>query len=203
VANGSRVSRAGNGAAAGSTQIEMNGLAGIIAPSGSLHGVDPASYPDWASYAKTSAGTASEGMFLECEQEVNMQSGEQIDLWVTTPTVHRAVAALLTTLKRFPGTTQLKGGYSGLDLDSVSQGNTGANSSTLVYDKDMAESGVAYGVSTNRMFVYSNSDWEWMQEDGAVLSRVPNKDAYEAVLFAYKDIGTDGRNAHAKISGIS
>jgi hypothetical protein len=203
VANGSRITRAGSGAAAGTGQKELTGVKAIVAASGALFGLDPANYPDWASYVKTSAGTASEAMFIEADQEVNLMSGEQINLWVTDVAVHRAVAALLQSDKRFPGTNQLSGGYTGLDMSSVSQGGTGANTVTMTFDKDMVEDGTAYGFTTSRMMVFSNSDWEWMEEDGAILNRVPNKDAYEATLFAYKEIGTDARNAQCKITGIS
>lgn len=202
VASGSRISRHGNGGT-GVTQKEITGAKAIVAASGSLYGIDPATYPDWASYVKTSAGAVSEDMFIEVDQEVNMASGEQIDLWVTTSAVHRGVAALLQSDKRFPGTNQLRGGYSGLDMSSVSQGMQGANEVTMVFDKDMTESGAAYGFCTKRLQEYSNSDWEFMQDDGAILSRVANKDAYEATIFAYKEIGTDGRNAHGKIEGIT
>ena len=202
VANGTRISRAGSGGT-GTTQQEITGIKAQVAATGALFGVDPATQPDWASYVKTAAGAVSESMFIEAEQEVNMASGEQISLWVTTAAVHRGVANLLTSLKRFPGTAELKAGYQGLDMSTVSQGNTGSNTTVMTFDKDMTEAGTAYGLTMSRFNCYSNSDWEWMQEDGAVLSRVPNKDAYEAVLFAYKEIGTDGRNAHAKITGIT
>ena len=202
VANGSRISRNGAGGT-GATQSELTGLKAQVAASGALFSIDPATNPDWASYVKTSAGAVSEDMFTEVDQEVNMASGEQIDLWITTSAVHRGVASLLQADKRFPGTNELRGGYTGLDMSSVSQGMTGANTTSMVYDKDMTETGCAYGISTNRFACYSGSDWEFMQEDGAILNRVPNKDAYEATLFAYKEIATDGRNAHGKIEGIT
>ena len=202
IANGSRISRSGSGGT-GATQSELTGLKAQVAASGALFSIDPADNPDWASYVKTSAGAVSEDMFTEVDQEVNMASGEQIDLWITTSAVHRGVASLLQADKRFPGTNELRGGYTGLDMSSVSQGMTGANTTSMVYDKDMTEDGCAYGISTNRFACYSGSDWEFMQEDGAILNRVPNKDAYEATLFAYKEIATDGRNAHGKIEGIT
>lgn len=204
VANGSRISRAGSGQFSGNTvQKEMTGVKAQVAASGALFGVDPANYPDWASYVKTTAGAASEAMFIEASQEVNLLSGEDLNLWVTDVAVHRKVAALLQSNKRFPDTNMLSGGYSGLDMSNVTQAGGGGNTVSMVFDKDMTEDGVAYGFTTSRMFVFSNSDWEWMEEDGAILNRVPNKDAYEATLFAYKELGTDGRNAQCKITGIT
>lgn len=202
VASGSRISRAGSGGT-GATQSELTGLKALVAGSGALQGIDPADVPDWAANVFTSAGAVSEDMFIEADQETNMASGDTIDLWITTSAVHRGVAALLQGDKRFPGTNELRGGYSGLDMSSVSQGMTGANSTSMVFDKDMTEDGVAYGLTTSRISCYSGSDWEFMQEDGAIMNRVPGKDAYEATVFAYKELGTDGRNSHARISGIT
>jgi len=72
-----------------------------------------------------------------------------------------------------------------------------------VYDKDMVEDGAAYGLTMRRWQNYRMSDWEFMQDDGAILNRVPNTDAYEGTLFCYSEMATDGRNAHCKISGIT
>lgn len=204
VASGTRISRAGNGMFAGNTvQKELTGARSIVAATGTLFNIDPTANPDWASFVKTSAGVVTEDMFEEVDQEVNLASGEQIDLWVTTALIHRKVSALLTGLKRFPGSTELKGGYTGLDMSTMSQGMSGTNTVSMVYDKDMTETGAAYGFCTKRLTMFSGSDWEFMQEDGAILSRVPNKDAYEATLFAYKELGTDGRAAHGKIEGAT
>ena len=68
----------------------------------------------------------------------------------------------------------------------------------MYWDKDCPDA-TAYGLTTDRFQWYKMSDWEFMEEDGAVLNRVPNFDAYEGTLFLYSEFATDGRNAHAKI----
>ena len=40
------------------------------------------------------------------------------------------------------------------------------------------------------------------EEDGAVLNRVPNVDAYEGTLFLYAELATDGRNSHALVKDL-
>jgi hypothetical protein len=72
----------------------------------------------------------------------------------------------------------------------------------MVFDKD-CQANTAWGVTTRRFQWYKMSDWEFMEEDGAVLSRVPNVDAYEGTLFLYSEFATDGRNAHAKIADLT
>ena len=193
--------RTGSGGTGAGTK-ELTGLKGQVAATGALWNIDPASWPNWASHAQTATGI-TESEFIEASQEVNLNSGEQVDLWITTAEIHRAVAALLQSNKRFPTTTELSGGYTALDVSDVSQGSMGAHTVGMFYDKDMTEAGVAYGLTMRRWQNYKMSDWEFMSEDGAVLNRVPGVDAYEATLFCYQEMATDGRNAHAKISSLA
>jgi hypothetical protein len=203
VAGGEQVFRQG-AAGTGASQKEITGLVTQIAATGALWNIDPATSPTWASYVDDpgSNRAVSETMFIKAAQEVNIASGEEIDLWVTTAGVTRSYGALLTSLKRFNDPVKLRGGYAGLDLSNINQGNTGSNSVALVFDKD-CPSNTAFGLTTRRFQWYKMSDWEFMQEDGAVLSRVPNTDAYEGTLFLYSELATDGRNAHAKIGSLT
>jgi len=45
-------------------------------------------------------------------------------------------------------------------------------------------------------------DWDWMDEDGAVLSRVSGYDAYEAALFWYSDLATDRPRSHSFLRDV-
>lgn len=196
--------RAGSGGS-GADQKELTGLSAIVDSTGELFNIDPATVSKWASYEDANGGSnraVAETMFTKAAMEVNIRSGESIDLWVTTDGVHRGVANLLTSLKQFPSTNQLKSGYTGLDMGSVSQGNSGSQEVTLTYDKDCTGN-TAYGLTTKRLQQYRMSDWEFMEEDGSVLSRVSGQDAYEATLFCYHEIATDARNAHAKIADLT
>lgn len=46
-------------------------------------------------------------------------------------------------------------------------------------------------------------DVDWMDKDGNVLSRVANKDSYEATLFSYMNLGTKMRNSLGALVGIN
>ena len=205
-ANLDLIFRAGAGGADGGVgQKELTGLQTIVAATGTLFNIDPTVSSRWASWVDSNAGTnraVAENMFTRASMEVNIRSGEQINLWVTTDGVHRGVANLLTSLKQFPSTNQLKAGYTGIDMGSVAQGQGGGNEVTLVFDKD-CPGNQAFGLTTKRLQQYRMSDWEFMEEDGAVLSRVSGQDAYEATLFCYHEIATDGRNAQAKIVDLT
>ena len=188
-------------------QKEVTGLQTIVASTGSLFNVDPATaaYADWASYVDGNSGTlraVTENQFVRAQQEVQIRSGEMANLWVTSDGVHRQVSNLLTSIKRFPNTLQLKGGYEALDMSAQGQGRSGANQVGLVYDVDCPEY-TAFLLNTSRLQWHRMSDWEFMEEDGAVLSRVANTDAYEATLFCYAEQATDTRNAHARINDLA
>jgi hypothetical protein len=204
VTAGDFVTRTGSGGI-GAAQKEITGLQAQIAATGALWNIDPAVTPNWVSYVDDPGGATrpvTENMFMKAAQEVNINSSEEINLWVTTAGVTRSYGALLTSLKRFNDPLKLHGGYTGLDMSNINQGNTGSNSVAMVFDKD-CQANTAWGITTRRFQWYKMSDWEFMEEDGAVLSRVPNVDAYEGTLFLYSEFATDGRNAHAKIGSLT
>jgi hypothetical protein len=192
----------------GSAGYEITGLKKAIAATGAYHGIDPATEPVWAAYVDDNGGAmrvTSEELWVKAWQEANLNSGEEIDLWVTDAKTHRDTAALLTGLKRFVNTVEVSGGYKGLDMTAVGQGNSSGKTVTLHYDKD-CDPGVAYGLCKSTWHWDRMSDWEFMDDDGAILSRVVTstgrKDAYAGTLYCYADIATDNRGANAALRNI-
>jgi hypothetical protein len=198
VANGDTMVRSGSGGS-GAAQKELTGLQSIVAASGSLFNVDPSTNPSWVSTVKDNSGTfrpVSETLFAGAMQDAEILGGANIDLWITSPGVHRAYAALLTSQKRFTNTLELKGGYKALDMTA------GGSSVPLMWDRD-CPSNKAFGLATPHLVQFQMSDWEFMQEDGAVLFRVSGTDSYEATLFKYHELATDKRNAHVLVSDLT
>lgn len=193
--------RAGaGGAIGGAGQKELTGLQAQISASGVLFGVDPSVNPIWKAYVDSNSGnlrSVSENMFAKAAQRIRIAGGTDVDVWMASDGVHRAYSTLLTGLKRFPGTTDLKGGYKGLSLDAG-----GVSGQYLTWDRD-SPANKAFGLRTQNIQEYRYSDWEWMDQDGAILQRVIGFDAYEATLFKYHELATDKRNAHGLISDIT
>lgn len=186
------------GAIGGAGQKEITGLQSIVAASGTLHNVNPSTVPVWVSYVDTNSGTLrspTDALFEEAIDEVVQESGEAPNLLVTSFGVGRAYANGLKDQKRFNNTVELKGGFSGLSVQS------GSETLALVRDRD-CPANTAFGVNTNHLTHNIQSDWDWMSDDGAVLSRVSGEDAYEATLFKYSELTTDQRNAHFKIGDL-
>lgn len=188
------VFRAGNNTA--NATNEITGLAKIVASSGTLHNVDPTTHGSWVAHVDSTGGSISETNMAKAVQNGQIAGGKYPKIGICSDGVHRAYAALLQSMKRFPGTVNLKGGYAGLDF--TASGPT----IPIVWDRD-ATGGCLYFLDTDELVQFEMSDWEWMDEDGSVLSRVSGVDAYEATLFKYHELATTKRNAHSLMSGLT
>lgn len=192
-----KVVRAGNGGSGGA-QVEITGLQTIVDSSGTLFGVDPSSYPSWAATETAVSGSITENAIEKAIHDVDIAGNGAVKLALTTHGVQRAYSALLTSLKRFNTPLELKGGYKGIAI--AAGGEYGELA--LKTEKD-CPTGVMFGLDTENLVEHMSCDWEWMDDDGSVLSRVPNRDAYEAVLYKENELTTPERNAHFKLTGIT
>jgi hypothetical protein len=184
-----RVFRTGNGGD-GDDQAEITGLQTLVDDDSELFGIDPADYDVWASTVYTSSEAPSEDVFAVMLDDVYIASGEEVDAIMTTPGVSRNYANSLTSQKQFVNEQKLTGGYSGLAIQS------GRGVVPLMWDRDCPDKH-AFGIAKKHLIVNHASDWNWMEEDGAVLARVPGDDFYSAELYRYMELTLDRRNAFA------
>lgn len=190
--------RSGAATTVSGTTSELTGLPAIVAASGALFNVDPATYPVWASTVDGNGGTnraATDNVFEKVIDDIWLQSGEAPTFIVTSPGVRRNFAAQLKSQKRFADTVDLKGGFKALTVDAS---NT---SLPIAVDRDNPDN-TAFLLNLPAFCQNQSSDWEFMDEDGAVLHRVANADAYEATLFKYHELTTDRRNVHGRINDL-
>ena len=178
---------------------EILGLDSIVSATGTLHGVNPVTYPIWKSYEADVDGALADTDIHTALDEVGFESGldpESTDgfVFVTTRGVRSRYAQTLTSLKQFTNAEALhvRGGFKVLDFDG-----------RPIYTDDQCQLGRFYGLSTKDLFWSEASDWEWLDKDGAVLSRVDGYDRYEAVLYKYANLGTTRRNGHFLLYGIT
>jgi hypothetical protein len=201
VASSHKIFRSGVFTAGGANNstTELTGLQSIVAATGSLFNVDPATVPSWASYVDSNSGTnrsLSENLLASVIHNVAIASGYEPNLAFSSDGVHRSFANLLTSLKRFNNTVEVKGGFKGLEMTA------GGGSIPFMWERDAKDNSV-FLLNTDHLTEFQMSDWDWMDQDGAILSRVSNTDAYEAVLFKYCELATDQRNAHGLISDVT
>lgn len=196
-ADGDSVVRSGSGGS-GAAQKEFTGLQSIVDSTGALFNVDPSTTPLWKSTELSNSGTArpfTENLAAQAVDAVDIASGETPNLLITSDGVRRSYAAQLQTQKRFNDTLTLKGGFAAV---SVAAGDTNL---AMTWDRDCPDT-IAFLLSTDHLTKHEMSNWEWMDEDGAVLRKVPNIDSYEATLFSYAELTTDARHTHAKIADL-
>jgi hypothetical protein len=176
---------------------EITGLEQIVDSTGSLHGIDPATYSRWSSYELAVSGLPTDTVFEAASDEVHLASGNDIDVVVTSFEVARTFASTLKAQKRFASEpVVLKGGFKAISV------TTPRGEFALRSERD-CETAVAFGLTTEALIHYTASDWEFMDEDGDMLVRTNQQDAYEATLYRYHELATDQRNAHFKLTALT
>lgn len=180
----------------GSYLLEMMGLKGIVGTTGTIGGINRATAGNeyWKANASSNSGTLRK-LTLDLMQEVwdlTEDEGGDITLLLTSRPVRRKYLSLVRADGRFVNTLKLDGGFSALEY----------NESALVVDKHCLPNRIYY-LDESTIELYRMSDMDWMDEDGAILSRVSGKDAYEAVLFMYATLGCSACNKNGLLEDIA
>lgn len=186
----------------GDGQSELTGLQTMVASSGNVHALSAATEPRWASRQYNSVGSLSETAVVKGMNEVEIDSGKDIDLLVCAYGVWRAAGNLFQTLKRFNDTTTVKGGWKGVTFDAIMQGGKGNTSAVIVPCRDTPD-GTLWGLNTTAFQYMTLQEWDWMDADGAVLSRVSGQAAYGATLEKMAEMVCTQRNANFVMKGIT
>lgn len=189
---------------AGSRNIEMMGLGGIVSNAdptgGALQGLAVANYNWWKANVLANGGTnraISDTLLQTAIDKLEAESAGEATAIYTSFGVRRAYQALLTATKQLVNTQELQGGYKAISYMGGSHGVI-----PIIADKD-APANKMFIVNENELALYRLADFDWMQEDGAILARVTGKDAYEAVLYVYQELGTSMRNSHVLLDDIT
>ena len=168
---------------------EMMGLRGIIDDSGHLDTLQTitrstsgnaywkASVVDYGSAA--APATLTEAYMQEGSTLCEKNDGE-VSFILSTFGLRDSYVSILQSDKRFVNTTELKGGFKSIDF----------NGTPLTPDKDCTPY-TMYFVDKSTLELYEQSPISWADEDGSVLSRVTNYDAYEAFLYYYANLGAN------------
>ena len=178
---------------------EMMGIKGIVDDTEyvtTLHGLSRDSYAWWNCSTNSNddnSGTNRDLTLSLIQDSLTSveKNGGKTDLIVTTPALRDTYASLLVADKRFVNKLNLDGGFKALEYSGI----------PLVADPDATEN-TMYFLDLDHLFIMQTSDWDWMDQDGAVLNRVSDKDAYEAVLFWYANLATDRPRAHSFLRDV-
>ena len=187
---------------AGSRDLEMMGLGGIVSATTTVQGLDVATYPWWVATVQGNSGTAraiSDTILQKALDTLTQNSNGKASAMYTTYGVRRAYQSILAAQKQFVNTMTLTGGF-----DTIAY-----NGLPIIPDKN-APSGKIFVVDESKLKFYRMSDnggedngLFWLEEDGNMLKYVTGYDAYEAILCLYSNLGTTMRNAFVRIEDIT
>jgi len=208
-------------AAAGAHRYEMMGISGIVddrnldeinvyngtddslstAYVDGLQGLAVGTYTWWKAIVDAHAGgrysaqraltfTLMQKVFDKVEEAAGKDYGPNLIL--TTRAIRREYLELCQADRRYVNTMELDGGWTAIDYNGV----------PFTVDNDAIDGNIFF-LTTSDLQIYRMADYDWMQKDGAVLSRITNYDAYEAVLYRYAELGCTRRNAQGLLADLS
>ena len=180
---------------AGNKGLELTGLDAVFAQTGSIYGLDRATYP-WLKAQRINVnGEIAEVKIQEAIDKGEVRAGSVIDLMLCSMGVRRAYYNLQLAQKSHVNTLELKSGWKALAF-------TGGNQEVPLTADKYVEAGKIYCLDMSDWAFYHMGDYEWLDADGAMLSRVANKAAWEATLARYADIGCAKPKGQIELYGI-
>jgi hypothetical protein len=187
---------------------QMMGILGIISDSdpvnaggllaNGLHGLTVAAQPNWKAQMIGSESTRRDISTTDLQRLLTLITTNTaydeaaVKFFLTHPFTKDKFVELMLNERGYYNEMTLDGGFEAVLY----------NKKPIVADPQ-ARRGRINAIVPEAMAIFRTSDFEWMEDDGSVLSRVSGKDAYEAVLFHYGDLACLVRNAQGAIIGIN
>ena len=185
----------------GNFALEMMGLLGIVNNANTRDGQfigaldrTVAANGFWNANVLANGGNAR-NLTLDLMQQgfdASEIEGGEVSLIITSYAQRRRYLAIVKADGRFVNNLKMDGGFEALDY----------NGKPLVVDRHM-QPGAMYFLDESTLEFYRMSDFDWMDEDGSVLSRVAGVDAYEATLFKYATLGCSACNNNTVIQDLA
>jgi hypothetical protein len=171
---------------------ELDGLTGMISSTGTYLGIERAGKPEWQGTEVALNGNLTEEAIRSLIDTLEINGTAAPDLLITDYKTRRRYEKLLQSQKRFVNPMQLEGGHKALEFDGM----------PMVVDKDAPPQRL-FAVNTGDISWAVMQEIDWMDRDGAVLSRVAGRDAYEATLYTYKNLKCKRPANLGVLSGIT
>ena len=185
----------------GSVNREISGLGAIVANSGILYNINPATEPEWTSEIDSNGGTGralSEGLMVRLVDRIRSRGGKT-SVILTDDGSYRAYWSLLSQLRGFTNTTSFSGGYTGLSF------HAGDQEIPVVSDYD-APLGVMHFLNEDDITFYRDRDIHWLDRDGTIMKQKSDAsgvyDVWRAWMLERHELGIGRRNTHGKLADI-
>lgn len=185
---------------------ESMGLLGLIDDGGyvaTLHGVNRTSYPLFQSTVIGSVGALSADVLQRGIDLADQRGDGDIDTLAMHHSVRRAYIAMTDGERRY---------VSG-DLSKPDAGTVAAKKRSLTFggieimEEKHAPYGMIFGLDSSTCSRYVEVAGEWMDEDGAILSRIGTgatlQDAFEAVYRIWQNFHIEKPNTCFRLDGVT
>jgi hypothetical protein len=154
----------------------------------------PATVQTWRGNVIDNGGTPipfAPDMLQQGMDLVDTAGDGTIAMWVTTHGIRRQYLNGLVAAKRYPNAMEMDGGFKALSYDGR----------PIVVDKDCTR-GRIYGLDLESLFLAYETDYDWIDQDGSVLHRMPDADAFQACMYRYWNFCTEARNRNVALIDI-
>lgn len=176
----------------GNYGLELTGLGAIFKENNTIYGIDRSQFKWFNPTVINTVGTISEIKIQNAVDEAERRAGGNVNIMAGSYGVRRAYQELLTATKRTVDVMKLKGGYSALLFNDI----------PITVSK-YAPTGTLYGLDMSTIKMYQIMDYQWLDEDGAVLSRIAGKPVWAATLAKYCDTGINKPAGSYVMNGIT
>lgn len=181
--------------------LEPVGLLGLVDDTTyltTLNNINRSTYPIWQSTVISSVGPLSADV-LQRGLDVADQRGEgEIDYFLTHHSVRRAYLTL----------TEADRHYGGGDLKNPDAGTIAAKMKDVTFGdikwrvEKFAPFGILFGIDTSYFTRWVEVEGEWADDDGTILMRITDVDAYEARYRVWENYSNDRPAACVRWDGI-
>lgn len=181
----------------GSYNNEITGLGAIFKSTGSLYGLNRASYSWMIPYMKnievdSKKTDISEVAMQRAIDELDELSNSKVDFIVCSAGVKRNYQSYLASYRSNVDIMNLEGGFKAISYNGI----------PVVSDR-FVPANTMYLLNTSEFNLHQLCDWKWLEsEDGRVIKQTPGKPTYQATLVKYADIICNKPSGQAKITGI-
>ena len=180
---------------------ELMGIMGIVDTGEfvrTFQNVDRNVYLNWRANVLGNSGnnrTLTLALMQQAVDAAEIAGSGEVNFVVAHTSVRREYINALTPDVRFLP-MELRGGMKKLTFAG------GEQEMPFEFDKH-CELNSVYFLSTEAFTWYVLKDFHFAQEDGAILSRLANTDAYQGWLKFYGNLGCDAPNANSKLENIT
>jgi len=143
-------------------------------------------------YTKSNVGEISETAIQTAIDEIEEESGCEVDFIACSSKVRRAYQEAISSYKKNIDVMNLQGGFKAISYNGI----------PVVTDR-FVEDDAMYILSTKEFELCQLCDWQWLEGiDGKIIKQKEGFPLYSATLVKYAELLCNRPNAQAKLSGI-